>query len=61
MTAFANAIKETTKTKKTSKKSTCPVIDDAPKNVKEAVDMVVAGKRGVGTGAVGVKRNGYYI
>jgi len=44
--AFAKAIKDTSKTKKTStKKSTCPVIDDAPENVKAAVDQVVEGKR----------------
>ncbi len=44
--AFAKAIKDTNKTTKTSaKKSTCPVIDDAPKDVRDAVDMVVAGKR----------------
>jgi len=44
--AFAKAIKETAKPKTAaSKKSTCPVIDDAPESVKSAVDMVVEGKR----------------
>jgi hypothetical protein len=45
MTSFAEAIKTTAKKTKTTKKSTCPVIDDAPAAVKEAVDMVVEGKR----------------
>jgi len=46
MSAFANAIKETVKPKTSaSKKSNCPVIDDAPENVRDAVDMVVEGKR----------------
>ena len=43
--AFAKAIKKTSTKKTTTKKSTCPVIEPASKDVRDAVDMVVAGKR----------------
>jgi hypothetical protein len=43
--SFASALKDSKKESKTSaKKSTSPVIDNAPKEVKEAVDAVVNAK-----------------